>query len=239
MIIIPLIVLLIIIFAVVIIIFQRIMKQNVVLATRHIDELSQDYTKKEKEIDSQLEETKQKCKEMIDQARQEAQNIEGQVIKEAQTERDRILAQARTQSEEIIQQADKSRQLLLSEINGRINKEATDKACELIQDTIPDRFKQEVHLHWVEELISSDLNELERLRIPKDTQEIRIVSAFGLSEGQRKVLCKKLKDVLGYDVMPKEEVNPKLVAGIIIHIGSLVLDGSLKNKIQERTKNIH
>jgi F0F1-type ATP synthase delta subunit len=239
MIIIPLIALLVIVFTVVIIIFQRIMKQNVVLATRHIDELSQDYTKKDKEIDSRLEETKQKCKEMIDQARQEAQNIKEQVIKEAQTERDKILAQARTHSEEMIEQADKSRQLLLSEISERINKEATDKACELIQNALPDRFKQEAHLHWVEELISSDFNELERLRIPKDIREMKIVSAFALSEGQRKILSKKLKDVLGHDIVPKEEVDPKLVAGIIIHIGSLVLDGSLKNKIQERAKNIH
>ena len=236
--IIPLIVLLLLIFAVMIIIFQKIMKQNVVLATRHLDELSLDYAKKDKEINLRLQEAKQKCQELINQAGEEAQNIKAQMVKEAEDQRDKILAEARTQSEEMIQQADKSRQLLLAEINARINKEATDKACELIENTLPERFKQEVHLHWVEELISGDFNALERLRIPKDVREIKIVSAFGLNEGQRRALYKKLKEVLNCDALPKEEVDPKLVAGIIIHIGSLVLDGSLKNKIQEKTKHI-
>ncbi|MCX5703498.1 MAG: F0F1 ATP synthase subunit delta [Candidatus Omnitrophica bacterium] len=226
-------------FAIMIAVFKKIMNQNVVIATRHIDELSRDYIKKEEKIDSQLKEAKQESQRMIDQARQEAGDIRAQMIKEAEIQRDKILVQARAQSEEMIQQADKSRQLLLSEINERVNREAIDKACGLIQDTLPDRFKQEVHLQWVQELISGDFNELERLHIPKDTREIRIVSAFSLSESQSKALCKKLKDVLGLDLAPKEEVDPKLVAGIIIHIGSLVLDGSLKNKIQEKARNMH
>jgi len=31
-------------------------------------------------------------------------------------------------------------------------------------------------------------------------------------------------------------VDPKVVAGIVITIGSLVLDGSFKNKIQEKAR---
>jgi F0F1-type ATP synthase delta subunit len=238
MIIIPLIILLVLVFIVMIAVFQRIMKQNVVVATQHLDQMSQDYARKEQEIDRQVEETKQKCHEMISKAQEEAQGIKEKVLNEANGERDTILEQARKQTEEMIKQAESSRKMLLSEISERISKEATEKACELIQSTLPEQIKRDVHLHWLEELISSDFSHLERLHIPKDINELRIVSAFELTDAQRKSLYKKLKEAIGKEMSPKEEVDPGLVSGVVIYIGSLVLDGSLNSKLQERSKGI-
>jgi len=227
----------IIIFAVLIFVFRKVMTKNVISAIRYIEELNQDYTKKEQEINRQLEETKLKSQEIINKAQEEAEKLKTQIIKEAESERDKIIGQARTQSTEIIQQADKSRQALLQEVEERIDKEAINKACQLLEDTLPEQFKQNVHLHWVEELIENGFNNLEHLRIPQDLQEVKIVSAFTLTGEQRKNLFKKLKDVFGREVALKEEVDPKVVAGLIISMGSLVLDGSLRNKIKERTKS--
>jgi F0F1-type ATP synthase delta subunit len=238
MVIIPLIILLALVFAVMVVVFQKIMKENVVLATRHLEELSQDYVKKEKEIDMQLEETKQKCDQMLTQAQEEAVKEKEKIVKEADSEKTKILEHARQQAQDMIEQADKSRKLLLAEINERINKEANQKACELMENNLSEEIKRQLHQYWAEELISEGFSEMERLRTPEDVKEIRIVSAFELSQTQRKLLSKKLKDVLGYEVTPKEETDQKLVAGIIIYIGNLVLDGSLKNKIEEQSKKM-
>lgn len=218
-------------------IFRRIMNKNVISATRHIEELNQDYTKKEQDINRQLEEAKLKSESILKTAQEEAEKLKTQTIKEAESERDKIVGQARAQSTEIIQQADKSRQALLQEIEERITQEAINKACQLLEDTLPEEFKQNVHLHWVEELIEDGFSSLERLRIPQDLQEIKVTSAFALNTEQRKSLFKKLKDVFGREVTLKEEVDPKVVAGLIISMGSLVLDGSLMNKIKERTRS--
>lgn len=237
MLVISLIILQIVIFAGLIFMFRRIMTKNVVSATRHIEELNQDYAKKEQEINHQLEETKFKSESILKTAQEEAEKLKTQTIKEAENERDKIIGQARLQSTEIIQQADKSRQSLLSEIEERIGKEAVNKACQLLQVALPEEFKQNVHMHWVEDLIEGGFSQLESLRIPKDLQEARIICAFPLNIEQRKNLFKKLKHVLGPEVTLKEEVDPKVVAGLIISMGSLVLDGSLRNKIKEKTKS--
>ncbi|MCX5702220.1 MAG: F0F1 ATP synthase subunit delta [Candidatus Omnitrophica bacterium] len=217
--------------------FRKIMTQNVVSATKHIDALNQDCARKEQEINRQLEEIKQKSQETLATARNEAEEYKAQVLKETQEERDGIIKQARSQSEAIIQQADKSRNLLLLEIEERIDKVSIDKACELIEYTLPEQFKQDVHTHWVEELIESGFAQLQHLRMPEEVREIKITSAFPLTDGQRKNLIKKLKEVLARDITLKEEVDPKIVSGFIIAIGSLILDGSLRNKIQERARS--
>ena len=228
--------LLLIIFVAMIFIFRRVMTQNVVLATQHLEELNQEYTKKEQEANRQLEEAQVRSQELISRAKNEAEKLKMEIIRNAEKERDSIVQQARTHSEEIIQQADKSRQQLLSELDERIAKEAIKKACELIQDTLPEHFKQLVHTHWVEDLIQSGFAKLERLRIPENIEAVEVVSAFTLTEEQRKNLTKKIKATLGREISLKEEVDPKIVAGLVINIGSLVLDGSLKNKIQEKAR---
>jgi len=228
--------LLLIIFAVLIFVFRKVMTQNVTLATQHLEELNQDYTRKEQEVSRQLEEAKIKSQEIIASATQEAEKLKLDIIQNAEKERDNIVNQARTQSEEIIQQADKSRQQLLSELEQRIAKEAVNKACELIQDTLPGQFKQDVHAHWIDDLLEEGFTKLERLHIPDDLHEVKVTSAFSITEEQRKNLAKKLKATLGREVTLKEEVDSKVVAGLIITIGSLVLDGSLKNRIQEKAR---
>jgi vacuolar-type H+-ATPase subunit H len=236
MLIFSLILLLLIIFTVLILIFRKVMTQNVIVATRHIEELNEDYIKKDREATRQLEEAKLKAEEIVNSARQEAEKLKAEIIQNAGNDRDNLIKQARTQSEEIMQQADKSRQQLLAEIQERIAKDAATKACELIQNTLPEEFRKEAHAHWVEDLLEKGFSSLERLRIPEDMAEVRVVSAFNLTEEQRKNLSKKLKAALGREVTVKEEIDQKVVAGIVIHIGSLVLDGSLKNKIQEKAR---
>ncbi|MCQ9205870.1 MAG: F0F1 ATP synthase subunit delta [Omnitrophica bacterium] len=226
------------IFAVLIFILRKILTKNVISATTHLEELNQDYSQKEKEINRRLEESKQKSAELLAVAEKEIQAQKIQIIKDAQDERDRILNEARTQSEEVLQKAEKSRQLLISELDKRIAQEAINRACELVQDNLPQEVKEDVHLRWVQELIESGFTQIDRLHIPKDLKEVKISSAFALNPQQKKDLAKKLKELLKHEVTLKEQVNPKIVAGIIVSIGSLVLDGSFRNKIKLKAKEM-
>lgn len=237
MLIVSLIVIQVIIFGGLIFILRSILSQNVNLATRHLDELNNDYTQKETGLKRQLEEAQKRAAEIVAKAQEEAQQNKARLMTETETQRNKLLQETHTQAEELMQQADKSRQMLLAEIQDRIAKEAVDKACELIHDTLPEQFKLNAHQHWIEELMDSGFVQFERLKIPENIREVKIVSAFSLSENQRKNLTKKLKDALNKNITLKEEVDPRIVAGFIIYIDELVLDGSLKNKIQERARN--
>ena len=231
-----LILIILIIFGLLIYILQRIIKQNVMSATKHLDELNEDYSKKEQEVNTQLEEAKTKSQQLIASAQEEAERLKMDIIKHAQDEQENIINEARNHAQEIIQQADKSRQLLLSELDDRIAKESVNKACELIQDTLPEQLKEIAHKQWVEDLIGQGFGGIDRLNLPDGIEEIVVISAFSLTEEQRRHIAKKLKDILGRDIKLKEQIDNKIVAGLIINIGSLVLDGSLKNKISKKAR---
>jgi F-type H+-transporting ATPase subunit delta len=238
MLIVSLVLLQIVIFGGLIFVLRRVLNQNVILATKHLDELNQDYSKKEQDIQKRLEDLKQKTQEILSNAQGEAQQLKESVIKQAEKEKDDILSKARAKGEDMMKQADKSRQILISEIDDRIAKEAVNKACELTQYVLPEEFKQIVHTHWLNELIKNGFDQLERLSVAEDIHEINVRSAFDLNEEQRRLLSKKMKEVLSRDIALKETVDSNMVAGVIITIGSLVLDGSFKNKIQEQAKKL-
>lgn len=226
----------IIVFMGLIFMLRKIMSQNVISATRHIDELNHDYVKKDEEISRRLEETKQKSEQIIRSAQEDAEKTRAQSAKESEEEKEQILKQARLKSEEMIAQAEKSRNALLSEMDARIAKETVNKAVELIHDVLPDKFKRIVHAEWVDELINGEFKQLRNISIPDDVSEIKVVSAFPFTDNQREKLSHKLASVLNRKITLKEEIQPKLVAGLIIIVSSLVFDGSLKNKIMEQAR---
>jgi F0F1-type ATP synthase membrane subunit b/b' len=225
-----------IVFAGLIFMLRKIMTQNVISATQHIDELNQDYTKKDQDISRRWEEVKQKAEEIIRQAQEEGEKTKTDLIKTAEAEKERVLKAARLKSEEMVAQAEKSCHVMLSEIDDRIAKEAMNKAVGLIHDVLPDKFKLNVHNEWVDGLIASGFSHLNNISIPDNVTEVLINAAFPLTDAQRKELIQKLSSVLGRPVTLKEEVQPKLIAGLIITIASLVFDGTLKNKIMEKAR---
>ncbi len=219
-----------------IVMFRKIMTENIDLATHHIDELNKDYTKKDEDITRRWEEVKQKAEEILRQAQEQGEKTRADLIKNAEAEKEEILKAARIKSEEMVSQADKSCQAMLSEIEQRVAKEAMHKAVGLIHDVLPEKFKLNVHNEWVDGLIANGFDRLNNLSIPKDVSEVLVMAAFPLTEAQRKELTQKLSKVLSRPITLKENVDPKLVAGLSITIASLVFDGTLKNKIMEKAR---
>ena len=58
-----------------------------------------------------------------------------------------------------------------------------------------------------------------------------VTSAVALNKTQREALAKSLKEKLGTDVALQETVDPSILGGLIVKIGSRMIDTSLKTKL--------
>jgi len=213
------------------------MTKNVTLATKHLEELSKDYAKKEEELKKKIEEAEKQSLEIIKKAEEEAEDTKKKILQKAEEEKEEIINDARRKSREIVQQAEKTRESLISEIEERIEREAFNKACDLLYEALPEEFKKEVHNLWIDELIKGGFEELKNLHLIEEIKEVKIISAFPLSEEKKKILENRLKEIIKKEFSMREEIDPKIIAGIIISIGDIVLDGSLKNKIRKKVKS--
>ena len=72
------------------------------------------------------------------------------------------------------------------------------------------------------------------------TVEVEVQSAFELSAEQLQTLAAALSKRLDRTVEPKATVNPALIGGLHIRAGDLVIDGSIRgrlNKLAEALKS--
>lgn len=61
----------------------------------------------------------------------------------------------------------------------------------------------------------------------------QVTSAFPLTDKQTQALRKKLKAGLGSDVFIDAKVDPALLGGIVVKVGSRMIDSSLKSKLEQ------
>ena len=219
-----------------VIFLKKFFDREATLHTAHLDTLIAENSAKEEEIKKHLEDAKRQSQEIIANAQKDAATQKEEILKAVADEKNKIIADAQARAEEVIKQADNARLALLSELEQKIGESATVRALELLQSVLPDDFRKEVHQRWVSDVISSNFAELDRLRVPQGLSEVKVVSAFILTDDQKSGLKLKLKEKLGFEFDLKEELDPSLICGLVVNIGSLILDGSLKFKMQGVTR---
>jgi F-type H+-transporting ATPase subunit delta len=88
---------------------------------------------------------------------------------------------------------------------------------------------QNRRLFALPEIIEAYLAELARRRGEASAQ---VVSAQPLDERQRQAVTEALKRVTGGKVAVDMKVDPSLLGGLVVKVGSRLVDSSLKTKLQ-------
>lgn len=220
-----------------IVVLRRLLAKHATTATTHLQGLSQDYLRKQDELKKRLEEAERHYQEQLVKAQEEAQQLKSQALKDAETTRQQALDDAHREAERIVQQAMRTRETLQQELAQSLDTKAVERACELLRTVLPDELREAAHAQWMDRLIKNGLIQVERVDRREDLHEARVVSAFPLTPVQRKQLLERLQEALGTALHLQEAVEPRLIAGLTVTIGHLVLDGSLATKLLEAARH--
>jgi len=211
---------------------RSILSRKISKATWDLEELSRDYVAKKEEADKLLEKAQREAKMLAAKVRQEAEQTKEKIIKEAQDQREQILKEANKKSMEITHKAERNAEFLQGEMENKIDECAREKVMALLLQAVPETFFKEVHQGMMVQLDQGEF-ELKHLKLSENVEEAGVVCAFPLTDKQKDELKQKLKKRLGSDVALKEKADPGLIAGFMITIGSVVIDGSLKFKMEK------
>ena len=233
----PFLVLQVAIFIALVVVLRRILSHNLTNAAAHLQGLNAEYTRRQEELKHRMEQAEHQYNEQTARAKMEAEQLVSQAHQEAESSRAKMLEDARRESERIVQQGLESRDAIRKELEQSMERRAIERACELLQTTLPRSLREEIQSHWLDELMQNGLTQLGDLKTEELVREARVVSAFPLNSKQQELLCKRLRDKLGPEMMLREETDERLVAGLTITIGSVVLDGSLFSRVQQAARH--
>jgi F-type H+-transporting ATPase subunit b len=211
---------------------RSILTRKISKATGDLEELSRDYVSKKEEASQLVEKAQKEAKMIVSRETQAAEETKEQAIKAAQDAREKILKDANKKGLDIAAKAERNAEFMRKELDQKIDERANEKVITLIQQSVPQDFLQGYHKEMVSQTGKGELD-FKHLKLPEGIKEVEIVSAFSLTDSQKEELSQKLKKKAGANIALKENVDPSLIGGYVITIGSVVIDASLKYKIQK------
>jgi F0F1-type ATP synthase delta subunit len=200
-------------------------------ALARLKRLHEENLTKEEELKKQLEDAAREREQSLAQAREEAERI----VKEAREKMDASVLQSRgeakLQAQKILDEARREEKLFREEVLARAGHEAAETALRLLRIV----FTGESFLTLQTSLIASLLEEVRGLDASKFTVTsgaIKISTAKKLAPGERAAFSKVLEEKIGRGGPIEETLDEELIAGVVIRIGALTLDGSLRNRLE-------
>ncbi len=201
-------------------------------ALARLKKLYQENLLKEEELKRSLDDVKLEKEKELAAAKEEAKEI----VKEARSraERTALETESRAKAEALRQlelakgEIEKSRDDVLA----RSHEKAIELSVEMLKMTFTGRGREALQHQLISELID-EIDGINKARFTIKAGDVKISSAEPLHAEERGKLSKILKDKIGTAVHIEESVDKGMIAGFIIRIGALTVDGSLKNRLRK------
>ncbi|MCM8812132.1 MAG: F0F1 ATP synthase subunit delta [Candidatus Omnitrophica bacterium] len=214
-------------------VMRHVLTRHFTQATGHLYTLSQETLAQQETLKKKMLEGDRHYQEQLAKAQEEGNKIKNRILSEAELAKQQVIDEARREAERIVQQALQTRQALQKELSESMESKAVEWAGQLLEGALPEELREAAHAQWVDGLMKNGLVKTEGLSQKSKVDKAKVVSAFPLTPAQKKLLGSRLQEAMGLEVKLEEEVDARLVAGLVITLGDLVFDGSLASRLKE------
>jgi hypothetical protein len=146
--------------------------------------------------------------------------------------REQVVEEARREAADVMDKARKSERKLREQVALEMEEKAVDFGGRVFRLVFSDRLNKIVNSQFVDELLDA-LEETDATGISVEASTAEFSSSHPLETAQKERLQSILADKFGVNIEVNESVREELLAGLVMKIGSLEIDGSLLSRYQE------
>jgi len=227
---IPLIIIQFITFIALAILFRYLSSRNLKGALERLNSLNEENLIKEEALKKQLELAQAERIAEVEKGKNEAKAIIEKAKKEVEGIKIKLEQEAKKQAEEIIQRAQEESGKFKHDILSEAGKQALDLSVQMIKYTFGTQGKEHLQHQLIDDVIA-EIAALSKERFTVSSDKVKVTTAFVLTDTERENIKKTLSEKLNSHVVLEEKTEPDLVTGLILEIGALIIDGSLKTRL--------
>jgi len=205
--------------------------RNLKSALERLNILHEENLAKEEELKEELRRAKEESQTQIQQGKDEAELIIEEAGKEAQRIRMNMEAQAKQQAEKIISDGRLEVEKLKVSVIKDIQAQSVELASRMIAELLTETDKIALQYEFANGIIE-EVSRLPKEQFNVQGNQVKVVSSFLLLDRQRDAIKRVLAEKIGREIELNEQIDPKLIGGLTVELGGLVIDGTLKNKLQ-------
>ncbi|MDP3723204.1 MAG: F0F1 ATP synthase subunit delta [Candidatus Omnitrophota bacterium] len=204
-------------------------------ALQRLQALQEEALVKESQLKDELHRAQQERAAEVERGREEARLLVEAAQQDAETSRANAETQAKQEAEKILARGKAELEKIRVNLSSAIETDAMALSTEMIRHVLTHANTAEFQHHVLNELIG-EISALGTDRFSDRATQAVVTSACALTADERSGLRRALSEKLGAEVTLEERLDPELITGLVIHIGSLVIDGSLRNRLHKATQ---
>lgn len=212
-------------------VFQRAFAGHVTHAAAGLKQVHQENLRKQETLNQRLAQTEQEYKEKVEAGQTQARMLRRAAEEDIEKVRQEVVARARQEAERIITEAKEHQEELRAQLMNEIEKTAMQYAYDAVRYVFSTKVETGVHRQLVDEVIE-EIDKLDTSRVTFETSVAEISIRQELTPEQSRRLEQVLSHKLHRAVTLNATVDPTLVAGLVVKLDSLVIDGSLKERLK-------
>lgn len=234
---IPIVVVIAAVMGLIVFIIKKLLLSDTMKAVGTIKQVEAEVRKKEETIrmeidvhEKEFQKKKKEAEEELDEKRKASENEVAQM-------RDSVIAEARKEGDNIIAQAKKGEEEFKRQLEQEMQSKAVDYAGQVFEMVSSERMSSELNKALIGELLDA-LDEVDGSAITVEGEGAEFTSSHPIEADQKARLEGLLKDKFGVDIKVEEKIDEAILGGLILKLGSLEIDGSLKNRYQEAVSEV-
>lgn len=206
-------------------------------ATTRVRQVEDEVRKKEEDIKREIEEHERDFSEKKAESERQLQAHRDDAKREAARLKEQSISEAKKESQKIIEQAHKNEQKIRDQIARQMEEKTVEYGGRVFKLVFSDLMTEDLNKQFINELIDA-LDEIENGSITVESSEADVITSHALDPDQKRRLEGILRDKFHEKATINEATDETLLGGLILKMGSLEIDGSLRNRYQEAVNEV-
>ncbi len=225
------------IFAVLVIGLKRLLMGDTQVAAAKLREVEADLGRKEEAVRKRIEDNEAEFRRKSAEAQEALNRTREAMEKEVSRTRDGLLEDARKERDRIVDEANRSKEKLRQELAREAQAQAVEHARRVYELVFSEELGRKLDHAFLDELLAA-LDEMDSSSITISAAAIEVVCSHPMEPAHREQLREIVTRKFNVSLEVRETIDTELIAGIKIKLGSLEIDGSLRNRFNEAIEQL-
>jgi hypothetical protein len=221
-----------VVFAVMVVGIRQLLLSDTLKATNKLREAEGELGKKEESVRKRIEENEAEFRRKNAEAQETLTRTREAMEKDLAKSRETMIEEAKKERDRIIDEAVRNKDKVRQELAREAETRTLDYAGKIYEMVFSADLGRKLDYAFLEELLTA-LDEMDASSITVDAPAVEVECSHPLDEAHKK----RIQDIISakFDVSlgVHETPNADLIAGVKIKLGSLEIDGSLRNRFRE------
>ncbi len=197
-----------------------------------LKKLKEETANKQKELQQKIDAAQDAYKEKMAEAEEKARAYRIKSEEEAKELKKQVLNKANEEAEQIVKSAFNAKEKMREEIVEEMRKRAPMLASRIFEEFLSPEVRDMAHRELVRDVIHK-IKTAEKISFKSRIDKGEIISARPLSDSDKSEIELLIRNNLGYEVPLQGKEDEQLVAGVIIKLGTILIDGSLDSRLKQ------